>query len=241
MKDRLPSAEQPGGLRDRAREKGRFRLSAVIALIAFIVIVGAVFLYVFLTAKGRRARILLGKAKIALKRSRFAEAEGLLHRAAEIRAGDGGIRFHLGRALEAQGKMKEAREEYGKALEFAPDLFEATVRFASVCMALKDFDAAERALDAAEERGKKRKAFPHDAQIRFLRGQVLLAQRHGERAEGEFREAIALNRRLLPPRFALVRCLIARRDIKEAEKQLKAIIEVSPMGKVFTSSVVLIR
>jgi tetratricopeptide (TPR) repeat protein len=192
------------------------------------VIVGAVFLYVFLTAKGRRARILLGKAKIALKRSRFAEAEGLLRGAAEIRAGDGGIRFHLGRALEAQGKMKEAREEYGKALALAPDLFEATIRFASVCMALKDFDAAEKALNAAEERGKKRKAFPHDAQIRFLRGQVLLAQRHGDKAEGEFREAIALNRRLLPPRFALVRCLIARRDIKEAEKQLKAIIEVSP-------------
>ena len=87
MEDRLRSAKQPGDSRDRAREKGRFRLSAVIALIAFIVIVGAVFLYVFLTAKGRRARILLGKAKIALKRNRFAEAEGLFRRVLPVSAG----------------------------------------------------------------------------------------------------------------------------------------------------------
>jgi tetratricopeptide (TPR) repeat protein len=216
---------------DRTTGERRWSIPAIIALAAFVVAVSVVLLYVLLTAEERNVRRLLGQARISLQMRNFEEAEGFLREALKIRPGNARACFGLGQVLEARDRLKEARLEYERSLRIDPGLFEATGRLVSVCLRLRDPEAADRAVGQAEERAKKQKAFPYNAELCFLKGQVLFARGEDDKAVEQFQKAVSLKRKLLLPRFSLARIFMVRRDFKEAEKEIKEILKISPANE----------
>ncbi len=123
-----------------------------------------------------------------LRMQRLTEAEAAVRLAIKELDGNAALYSHLGEALEAQGKSKEALEAYEKAVRFdgrfAPGVVgRGRIRMFDLCDSdgsLKDFTKALE-LD------------PSEAEAWFLRGICRLGTQEIEAAQRDFKEALKLN------------------------------------------------
>ena len=117
---------------------------------------------------------------------------------------DGYLPLHVNRAMlfADEGRKDAAVDEYRAALEIAPDLGELRKRLARLLVDEERFD------EAAEEYVRAARLLPGDGGVRNDLALVHLRLGRREEAEGLFREAIAIDRRLESPRRNLARLLI---------------------------------
>jgi tetratricopeptide (TPR) repeat protein len=91
----------------------------------------------------------LGKALLRLRPPDYPAAEAAFRRAATLRPDDPAAHFHLGIALEQQGKYREAADAYGTAIRLKPDYAAAHHNRGACLKQLGDQPGALRAFQDA--------------------------------------------------------------------------------------------
>lgn len=130
----------------------------------------------------------------------------------------------LGVLSEFQGKRKEAREAYERAIECNPKLLPAYMTLLRLCIKSKDWQGAAGGADKLIQADKKRE-YP-DAHLH--RAVALYGMKNLDEAAASAREAIRLDPHSSKPRaeYVLGRILEAKGDIDGAREHMSKYLEL---------------
>jgi tetratricopeptide (TPR) repeat protein len=131
-----------------------------------------------------QALVEIGRCLVGLQR--FGEGESVLRRALEG-LDDADAHFHLGAALDRQGRLPEAIGEYKRALERNPNHRDALNYFGVSLVREGKFDQAAREFE------RLLATDPDNADAHTNLGAVFLTQRKDRLAEREFRAALQVS------------------------------------------------
>lgn len=116
----------------------------------------------------------------------------------QVAAGAGArARYNLGNTLMAEGRAKEAVEEFRRALTLDGDLMAAQVNLGAALLALGDVEGARAQLDASVRR------WPESATAHANLGRALVAAGRRQEAAAELERALTLEPTFAPARAAL--------------------------------------
>jgi adenylate cyclase len=102
-----------------------------------------------------RAESYLARGYAHATRERFDEAETALRKAVELDPALGRAWHHLARALQHQGKTRDAARHFEKAAEFDPEDFVSPLLATTSYFALHDTEASERMARIGVERAQR--------------------------------------------------------------------------------------
>ena len=168
------------------------------------------------------SRALVNAALIYQERNLPNAALALLRIGAERFPQDSLVHFGLGRLYEHHGRQKEAEDEYLQALLLDPVATEPMGRLIGALLTRREFDRAQRLLDAALE--KDPDSAPHHHWI----GVVLQLQAKYDDAEKAFRRAVELDPKSAEYRAGLGALLLSKGDPAGAQEPLKEAIRIEP-------------
>jgi predicted Zn-dependent protease len=153
-------------------------------------------------------------AEVALRRSRPVQALTLLEESGSTRPEALVLRALAKLGL---GRNAEARTDAEQARDLDPSSIPAQVALARIDLAEGKIEAAQRRLDALEQKGK-------DAEVAWVLGQVALARKQPDRARTFFREALHRQPLLLQARLALARLLHEAGQLAEARDEVNRVL-----------------
>jgi tetratricopeptide (TPR) repeat protein len=167
-----------------------------------------------------QAKLLLAQAREAV--GQFPEAEAIYRQ--EIARSDKNASLHLflGRTLQQQQKLAEARTSYEKALELAPENLVILSHLVGVDLADKDLDRAVARVDAAIAKN------PSAGGAHQLKGKIYLTQKDFEKAIASFQKAIELDPTLSSAYESLIAAYSATGKMDEALAQAEALLKQQP-------------
>jgi Tfp pilus assembly protein PilF len=128
--------------------------------------------------------------------------------------------YHLGLALERQGRLAQAEQTYRRVLKLAPNHTLALNNAGNCALKQGAVDRARAAFEAAAA------SDPRHAESRYNLG--LLAEDDPTRADALFREAASLSPTFVEPRFALARHAAAAGQLDEAERWASEVVGLAP-------------
>jgi len=130
--------------------------------------------------------------------------------------------FSLGNVHFRSRDYPAAIEAFRRALELKPDDTFAAINIANAYQLTGRSDEAEAFVLDYLKRGFQ------DPQLYFLLGNLNFQQRKFDRAEGYFRQCLALNKESASSENALAAIAIERGDLDEAERRLRAARTIDP-------------
>lgn len=130
--------------------------------------------------------------------------------------------FKAGVNAEHKKKLDDASRHYQKAIEIAPDFYEARNNLGSLQLAKSDFDAAREQFQAAL------KSNPSEASSQFNMANLMLLTKQPADAEKYAREGLRLQPTSAFGHFVLGSALGSTGDTAEAERELHRALELDP-------------
>jgi tetratricopeptide (TPR) repeat protein len=167
-----------------------------------------------------QALILLAQAYQGL--NRYDDAAAILREQIAARPGSAGDHFLLGLILRRQNKNDEARQEFEKTTELAPDNWRGLEQIVEIELAEKNYDAA---VARAQQQLNKQ---PNSAASHFLLAKGFAAERDWSRAEAELQKAIELDAGFNPAYDALVSVYVAGGRLPDAVREMETLVAKDP-------------
>jgi tetratricopeptide (TPR) repeat protein len=144
-----------------------------------------------------------------------------LLRVREITPDNLDARIKLARVFVLLGELAEARKEAIAILERSPVRDDAIILLADTARTPQEIEETERRLEHFTERG--RASFHLASASLFIRRSDLAS------AEGEVRQALALDRKTPAPHLAMSDLFWLRKNFVQAGQELRAAVELSPI------------
>jgi len=177
---------------------------------------------VSITVNPVESKAMVNAALIYLQRNLPAAALDLVKMAIEIHPQDPMAHYGLGRVYEAQGKVREAEDEYVQALFLDPAAKEPMARLVGDLLKRKEFGRTQRLLAAALE--KDRTSADHHNWM----GITMQLQSRLDDARQSFQMAVELDPKNSEYQANQGALFLARGEYKSAEASLKEAIRLNP-------------
>lgn len=159
----------------------------------------------------------------------FAAAENSLKTAVKLAPDQANMHYNLGKALQSQGKLEQARASYVHACKLQPGIADFHNNLGNV---LKDLglprEALQHILQATELE-------PASASYRYNLGLVLANLGQREQAVAAFQRALSQNPGLMDARCALGNALVSLGKLDEAMIAYDQVLEMQPANPVALS------
>jgi len=167
------------------------------------------------------ARETITKAEAAIGRKDFAGAAQICSDYLNDNPDNAAVRFQLGYAYSALGKMHEAEDEYRQAIDLDPKM---GVAYLNLGVTLLDSDPK----DAADTLQKAIELMPDQPRPKYALGLALEHQGNDDAAIAQFRAALALNARDFPSQLELARAFLHARKLADAETEFRKALTTEP-------------